>query len=176
MTPRLADTLVLETERLTLRAPGPEDLPAYVAFYEVSDVRVGGYRGGRSAEEVAAIHANDIAHWRNKGFGIFLLRLKGQNAVLGGAGIKHPDGWPSHELTWWLMPKARRTGIATEASREILRWAYDGLGWSSVETHMRDENVPARRLAERLGGRIVRRDTLPDGVSRDVFALPRSAA
>ena len=37
---------------------------------------------------------------------------------------------------------------------------------------MRDENRAARRLAERLGGKVVRRETFPDGVPRDVFRLP----
>lgn len=169
-------TPVLETERLTLRAPGPEDLPAYRAFYDVSDMREGGYRGGRSRKEIVEIHASDIAHWHDKGFGMFLLRMKGLDTVLGGAGIKHPNDWTSHELTWWLMPEARGKGIASEASREIIRWACDVLGWLSVETHMRDGNLPARRLAERLGGRIDRRVTFPDGVVRDVFVLPRASA
>ena len=91
---------------------------------------------------------------------------------VGGAGLAHPADWPRHELTWWLMPGARGTGFATEASRAVLTWAYDTLGWPVVETHMRDENLPARRLAERLGGKRIARETFPDGVARDVFALP----
>ena len=138
----------------------------------MSDVTVGSYRGGRSEAEVAARLERDISHWAVKGFGMWMLRMKGAPDVLGGAGLSHPDDWPSHELTWWLMPKARGTGIATEATRRIIDWAYDTLGWPVVETHMRDENAPARRLAERLGGKIIRRDRFPDGVARDVFALP----
>ena len=41
---------------------------------------------------------------------------------------------------------------------------------------MRDENVPARRLAERLGAAKIARETFPDGVTRDVFALPEPEA
>ncbi|MEJ6393668.1 GNAT family N-acetyltransferase [Gymnodinialimonas sp. 2305UL16-5] len=166
----------LETERLTLRAPGAQDLVSYEAFYAVSDVTVGGYRGGRSAQEVAEILAQDIAHWADKGFGMFLLRRKGEEAVLGGAGLVHPDNWPSHELTWWLMPEARGAGYATEASRAVIDWAYRVLGWLRVETHMRDENTAARAIAQRLGGTIDRRETFPDGVTRDVYVLPKQGA
>lgn len=164
---------VLTTERLTLKVPAPADIDAYAAFYAVSDVTVGGYRGGRSAAEVQAILDRDLAYWAAKGFGMFLIRAKGSDTVLGGTGLAHPDNWPSHELTWWLMPDARGTGFATEASQAVIAWAYDRLGWTSVETHMRDENTAARKLATRLGGYITRRDTFPDGVTRDVFALPQ---
>lgn len=163
----------LDTRRLTLRVPEADDLAAYRAFYAVSDVTVGSYRGGRTEAEIAALHGRDMTHWADKGFGMFLLRRHGDGAVLGGAGLSHPDDWPSHELTWWLMPAARGLGYATEASRAVIGWAYDTLGWARVETHMRDENAPARRLAQRLGGIVDRRETFPDGVTRDVFLLPR---
>ncbi|MEM7546345.1 MAG: GNAT family N-acetyltransferase [Pseudomonadota bacterium] len=163
----------LSTERLDMRPPTEADLGTYWAFYAVTDVKVGGYRGGRSDEEVAAIHKRDMDHWAAKGFGVFLMRRKGEADAVGGVGLSHPDHWPSHELTWWLMPHARGEGYATEASRAVIAWAYNDLGWPAVETHMRDENAPARRLAARLGGAVDRRETFPDGVTRDVFALPR---
>lgn len=167
---------VLETQRLTLQAPTRADLSAYAAFYAVSDLQVGGYRGGRTEAEVAAILTRDIEHWATCGFGMFLLRRIGDDTVIGGTGLVHPRDWPSHELTWWLMPAARGQGYASEASRAVIAWAQDTLGWDRVETHMRDENLPARRLAERLGGRVDRRVTFPDGVDRDVFTLSRSDA
>ncbi|OAN78485.1 hypothetical protein A8B82_08895 [Sulfitobacter sp. EhC04] len=176
MTVAVRNTCVLETHRLALRAPNRADLPAYRAFYDASKVTVGGYRGNRTDAEVEAIVERDIAHWQAKGFGMFLIRRKGADDVLGGTGICHPDDWPSHELTWWLMPDACGDGIATEASRAVIDWAHDTLDWPRVETHMRDENGPARRLAERLGGRIDRRETFPDGVTRDVFVLSERAA
>lgn len=165
--------VTLNAEGLSLRVPTPQDLPHYAAFYAVSEVKVGGYRGNRSAAEVEAILTRDITHWQDKGFGMFLV-FDGE-IFMGGTGLAHPDDWPCHELTWWLMPATRGKGVATRASRAVITWAYDTLGWDRVETHMRDENTPARRLAQRLGGTIDRRQTFPDGVTRDVFLLPREA-
>jgi RimJ/RimL family protein N-acetyltransferase len=165
----------LETERLDLRGPTLDDLDAYKAFYKVSDLTVGQYRGGRNATEIATILESHMRHWQDKGFGMWLLSLKGSGAFLGGAGLSQPNGWPRHELTWWLMPKTRGFGYASEASRAIIAWAYTHLGWTTVETHMRDENIPARRLAERLGGQKIARETFPDGVTRDIFAFPKEA-
>lgn len=161
----------LTTERLTLRAPTLGDLGAYSAFNDVSETRVGKYRGGKSATDVKDGLQGDIGHWQ-KGFGMWLITLS-NDQVIGGAGLVYPDDWPCHELTWWLMPEHRRHGYATEASRAVIEFGYAVLGWPQVETHMRDENLPARQLAERLGGKIDRRVEFPDGVSRDVFDLPR---
>ncbi len=162
----------ITTDRLTLRAPAASDLAAYVSFYAVSDTKVEKYRYRTSAAEIQAILDQDIAHW-SKGFGMWLITLSGDATVVGGAGICHPDDWPSHELTWWLMPDQRGHGYATEANRAVISFAYDNLGWPMLETHFRDENTAARKLATRLGGAKIRRDQFPDNVWRDVYALPK---
>jgi hypothetical protein len=38
---------------------------------------------------------------------------------------------------------------------------------------MNDENVAARKLVEKLGGKQILREKFPDGLERDIFALPR---
>ena len=164
----------LHTERLTLRPPRMADLDTYVAFYAHASDHAGKYRAPRPLDDVRAILEDDIDHWRREDFGMWLVERREDGAIVGGCGIVHPDDWPSHELTWWLMPAERGSGYATEASRAAIAFGYDTLGWPSVETYIRDENAPARRLAERLGGRVVRRETFPDAVTRDVFDLPRS--
>ena len=167
---------VLHTERLRLEPPTEGHLDAYLSFYAIPNDQKGSYRAPRPREEVQALLARDIAEWQRNGFGMWLLFRQDDDTFIGGTGLAHPADWPRHELTWWLMPAARGTGFATEASRAVLDWAYETLGWPVVETHMRDENLPARRLAERLGGEKIARDIFPDGVARDVFALPRPEA
>ena len=173
MTRTFAFSGSMQTERLDMHLPQITDLPVFLAFNEVSDLTVGTYQRGRSKQDVEARLQRDINQWSEKGFGKFVLRRKGEDTVIGGAGLSFPPDWPSHELTWWLMPDARGQGFATEASHAVIDWAYDDLGWDTVETHMRDENAPAHRMAQRLGGTVTRRETFPDGVTRDVYAIPR---
>ena len=45
------------------------------------------------------------------------------------------------------------------------------LGWRAVETHMDDQNEPAKRLAQKLGGTIISRDMFPDGLERNIYAM-----
>ncbi|SHH98024.1 GNAT family N-acetyltransferase [Marivita hallyeonensis] len=163
----------LTTKRLVMRAPTDGDRAAYHAFYAVTDLAVGHYRGGRSEAEVDAILRRDMDHWVRNGFGIWLLRTHGADAVLGGVGLDHTDGWPGHEVTWWLMPDTRGHGYATEAAQAAIDWAYEQKHWPKVQTFFRDENTASRRVAERLGGTFDRRLRFPDGVERDIYVFPQ---
>ena len=161
-------TPVLTTPRLILRAPEACDLAAYAEFF--ADPQASHFYGGpMRRDEAYGVLCRDIGHWVLRGFGKFIITRDGH--AVGGCGIVHPEGWPGHELTWWLLPAARGTGIAAEASRAVLDWARDSLGRAEVETHFRDDNLAARRLTESLGGRKIRRDAFPDGVQRDVYAI-----
>ncbi len=167
-TPTL-DIPVLQTDRLNLRAPQAGDADAYARFF--SDAGASLFYGGPlRADQAFGVLGRDIGHWALRGFGKCTVTRDG--AVLGGCGIVHPEGWPGHELTWWLLPEARGQGIAWEASRRVLTWARDTLGRDRVETHFRDDNIAARRLTESLGGYRLRRQSFPDGVARDVYAIP----
>ncbi|MEO0911828.1 MAG: GNAT family N-acetyltransferase [Pseudomonadota bacterium] len=167
----MTDIPHLTTERLILRAPAPSDFGLYRDFYAGAEGS-GSYGGPRRPDQAYQILCADLGHWHLQGFGKWIVEMKATQEAIGGCGIVHPVGWPSHELTWWLMPAHRGHGYAAEASRAAIRFACQTLRWTSVETHMRDENTPARRLAEGLGGTVVRRETFPDGVTRDVFSLP----
>ncbi|MCP5073265.1 MAG: GNAT family N-acetyltransferase [Rhodobacteraceae bacterium] len=160
------------TERLKMRGPTLSDLGVYAAFNAASDVRVGKYRSGKTDSEVLAVLKEDIEHWQRYGYGMWLLERQLDGTIIGGCGLVHPSDWPRHELTWWLMPGEQGSGYATEASLAAISFGYNTLGWPAVETYMRDENISARRLVNRLGGQKIEREKFPDGVTRDVFALP----
>jgi len=162
----------LETARLTLRAPCKADVPLYVDFFAQAS-GPGMYGGPRPAYDAVERLAQDIGLWHLNGMGRWVIVPKDADHGVGGCGIIDHEGWPGHELTWWLMPSARGKGVALEAARAAITYGYDTLGLDPVETYMRDGNAAAHALAERLGGTITRRTTFPDGVDRSVYALPR---
>lgn len=165
----------LRTERLILRAPEPLDFEAYRDFY--ADAEASTFYGGPlTAAQAWRKLACDIGHWRLRGFGMWSVVAHAGGAMIGGCGIVWPEGWPRHELTWWMAPSARRMGYAEEASRAVIAWARDELGWRQVETHMVDANIAARRLVQKLGGVVIAREVFPDGIERDVFVLDAAKA
>lgn len=164
----------IETNRLVLRALGAEDFSVYERFYADAEASAA-YGGPMNSGAAWRRLAIDLGHWRLRGFGMWAVVVKGSGQMVGGAGLFWPQGWPRSELTWWIVPEARRNGYAFEASRAVVDFAYRELGWSQVETHMNDENVAARSLALKLGGRVIAREVFPDGLSRNVYALPHSS-
>lgn len=161
-------TPTLRTRQLLLRRPEKGDAEAYVRFY--GDAEASHFSGGPMRPDQAfGMLCRDIGHWLLQGFGKFALDAEGR--TVGVCGIVHLDGWPSHELTWWLLPEERGKGYAQEASHEVLAWAGEALRMPQVETHFRDENTAAARLVQGLGGRKLRRDRFPDGAERDVYGF-----
>jgi len=161
----------LTTDRLVLRGPGAQDFELYARFFDAQTGDGYFYGGPLKPYEAAVKLAADIGHWQMKGFGKFTIIRRTDDVPLGGCGIAFWDGWPSHELTWWLLKEHQRHGFATEAARAVLNWAYTTLGWDTVETHIRDTNEAAARLVTRLGGSMLRRDTFPDGIDRNVYGF-----
>lgn len=168
------DIPTLQTPRLILRSPIATDFEVYRAFY--ADAEASKFYGGPlAAPQAWRKLAYDVGHWSLRGFGMWSLVEKASGRMAGGCGIVWPEGWPRHELTWWIAPAARRKGYAEEASRAVIRWAQDTLGWEVVETHMDDGNEAARRLAEKLGGVFIARERFPDGLERNVYAMKAEA-
>ncbi len=164
----------LETERLMLRAPRGDDFPVYEGFF--TDGEASRFYGGPVRTDIAWRRlASDLGHWQLRGYGLWAVERRSDGAMIGCCGLSWPVGWPRRELTWWLVPQARGHGFATEASGAAIAFGYDTLDWPLVETHVDDENAAARKLALRLGGRVMARETFPDGRERDVFALPNPA-
>lgn len=163
---------VLETERLSLREPCADDFPVYRDFF-VDGAASQFYGGPLQPDRAWRVLAADIGHWHLRSYGRWSVVERSSGRMIGGCGLWWPDGYPRSELTWWIVSGARRKGYAEEASRAAIRFGYDRLGWPLVETHMNDDNLAARALVMKLGGTLLTRETFPDGLARDVFALPR---
>lgn len=55
------------------------------------------------------------------------------------------------EIGFWVIPSARRTGIASAAVERFLDWIFDTLPMDRVEMTTTPDNLPTRGLATRLG-------------------------
>ncbi|GAB5481210.1 MAG: GNAT family N-acetyltransferase [Parasphingorhabdus sp.] len=164
----------IETERLFLCAPAQDDFDVYRRFY-ADKVGSAAYGGPLNAEQAWRKLAYDIGHWTIRGFGMWSAYHKESGNMVGGAGLVYPQGWPCPELTWWITPDFRRQGLAMELSKAVIGFGYDHLEWDAVRTYMNDENIPARRLVEKLGGVVEKRRSFPDGLDRNIYILPQSS-
>ena len=132
----------LTTERLTLRAPGPEDFEAFAAFYASERASmVGGPEDRRDAwRRFAAI----LGHWHLRGYGFWT--VADAHAPLGLVGLWYPEGWPEPEIGWMLF-EGEGCGIAREAAEAA---PYPRLRDAGLD-HGRQHHPPRQRPLHRAG-------------------------
>ncbi len=164
---------MLETERLILRPPGPEDFDAFAAF-SADDVAMR-HMGGTASREIAWRGcAMIIGAWTLCGFSMFSAIEKATGRWVGRLGPWAPEGWPGPEVGWGLAREFWGKGYATEGATAAMDWVFDELGWTEVIHPIVPENTPSQAVARRLGSSVLRRGALPiNAVVVDIWGQTR---
>lgn len=142
-----------DTERLTLRARGPQDLEACVAIN--SDPRVMTYLGAPWPAERQRIHlSGQMARDWGQGLGYWaIFRKEAPDDLLGWTGIVPLGDGPDIQISYRLKPAAWGGGIATEAASRIVAHAFGPLGLPSVTALIHPDNRGSQRVVAKLGFR-----------------------
>jgi RimJ/RimL family protein N-acetyltransferase len=148
--PKLSIGPTLETERLILRPPAQDDLPAFAAM--MSDQEHVRFIGGAVGRPAAwRLWATLAGSWSLLGFGMFSVIVRDTGEWVGRVGPWVPEGWPGTEVGWGLTKSATGKGYGVEAATAAIDWAFDTLGWTDVIHIIAPENLPSAALAARLG-------------------------
>ncbi|PYG31163.1 GNAT family N-acetyltransferase [Pelagimonas varians] len=143
------DIPTLESRRLVLRGPDPEDYPDFKATFSSYRSR---YMGGPlNAYETWMLYAAEIGHWEIRGYGMWMIHLKDTDETVGMAGGWFPAKWPEREIAWIIWPDQSGHGYALEAADCVRRHFYHDLGWTTAVSYIDPKNLDSIRLAERLG-------------------------
>src|SRR3954471_21438518 len=122
---------ILETERLILRAPGPEDFEAWAEF--AADEETMRYIGGAQPRSVAWRGiCSVLGAWTIRGHSMFSVIEKATGRWIGRMGPWEPEGWPGREVGWALVRDTWGQGYATEAAVRVMDYVVDDLGWVDV--------------------------------------------
>lgn len=152
--PQLIGLPVLETERLTLRAPQPSDWPAFRAYRASTRTTFTG--GAKKEHEAAEQFASFFGHWVLRGFGRLIAEDRATGAPIGHFG---PMQWADAgeiELTWSLWTAdAEGRGLASEAAFAFYRWCFGPLGLTSAVAMVHRDNAASHAIARKLGGTVI---------------------
>lgn len=148
---------VLETERLILRGPRPEDLDDCTTLWREPDVIR--YISGKPAsrEEVWARLLRYLGHWQVNGYGFWQIRERATDRFVGECGLADfkrdiaVDFAGAPEAGWALMPWSHGKGYATEAAAAALVWI--AAAHPRTVCIIDPENTPSLRVAGKLGFR-----------------------
>lgn len=141
---------ILETERLILRAPQPEDFEPWAAF--TADEEAARHLGGAQPRSVAWRNICTMSGaWTVRGFSMFSVIEKSSGRWIGRLGPWQPEGWPGTEIGWGLARHAWGQGYATEGAAACMDYAFDVLGWTEVIHCIAPQNAASQAVARRLG-------------------------
>ncbi len=139
---------MLETGRLVLRGPEPDDYPDFKATFSSYRSRFMG--GPLNKYEAWMLYAAEIGHWDIRGYGMWMIHDRQTDATLGMAGGWFPAGWPEREIAWIIWPGQAGHGYALEATHAVRKHLYAN-GWEGAVSYIDPKNLDSIRLAERLG-------------------------
>ena len=143
----------LETVRLALRRPKPEDARAYIAYY-ASNWRAT-HGPVMAAPRARRRFQSILDHWQTLGYGRFVVELRGLPGALGLVGPHWPASYPEAEITGQLWScDVTGHGYGIEALRRVREHAYASLGWKTAVTYIHAENTGGAQTARKLGARI----------------------
>jgi ribosomal-protein-alanine N-acetyltransferase len=141
----------LRTERLRLRPIEPADRAALHALWTEPAVRR--YLWDDRVIDLATVDdviARSTTSFAAEGFGLFALREREGEALLGAVGIfRLREGEP--ELIYSLATACMGRGLASEASRAVIRDAFERLGFARVLARTDPPNQASLEVMKRLG-------------------------
>ena len=140
----------LETERLTLRGPEPQDFEPHARFF-ANERRSWGFGGPSNRNEAWRWFASNIGHWALRGYGYWTITDRRTGEIHGITGLWHPEGWPEAELGWVAFDGAEGRGIIHEAATAARACAYEHFAITSLPSYILPGNSRSIALAERLG-------------------------
>jgi RimJ/RimL family protein N-acetyltransferase len=149
----IAVKILLETDRLTLRAATPDDVDNLYTLN--SDPEVMRYINGGHPTPRQEISGAIIPFWlkfyeRDDGLGYWIAQSKADQRFLGWFHFR-PGPRDDVELGYRLPRSAWNQGYATEGSRALIRKGFTDMGVQRVFAHTMTINLASRRVLEKCG-------------------------
>ncbi len=144
----------LETERLTGRPPTEGDFDLLHRLHR--DPRAMATLGGlRDVEQTRFFLEMFVDHWRERGFGIWMLFDRDSGAFAGRAGLRRLEilGRPEVEVLYALLPAFWGRGLATEVARASVEVAFRDLGLADLIALTLRTNLASQRVMQKAGFR-----------------------
>jgi RimJ/RimL family protein N-acetyltransferase len=169
----------LQTPRLLLRRWREDDIAPMAAINADPEV-MRWIADGATAdyERTAAAIAACERSWEERGFGLFAVEIRATGDLAGFTGLAIPtflpEILPAVEIGWRLGRQYWGQGLATEAARAVLHFAFADRGLDRVVSIHQVGNDASARIMQKLGMRLDRQTINPSsGRPARVYAITR---
>jgi ribosomal-protein-alanine N-acetyltransferase len=146
------DARELTASRLRLVPVGEQDIGALHAMLTNAAVR----RYLCDDKLVPRSFAEDLVRnsrdtFESHGMGLWLIQESANTTPIGFCLLRPPDEHPLPELLYALLPSAWGRGLAIEAARAVIHYAFTTLECVEILAEMDEPNSASARVAEKIG-------------------------
>jgi RimJ/RimL family protein N-acetyltransferase len=167
---------VFETDRLRLREMTMEDANLLLQIF-ADPVAMQHYPSTKDLEQTL-----DWIRWTQRnyerfGVGLWIVERREDGEFLGQCGIvpQEVEGHPEFEIGYLFVRQHWGHGYATEAAAACRDYGFHKRGYSRLISLIAPQNLPSRRVAERIGMHL-ERHVIWKNKPIDVYAIEREGA
>ncbi len=144
--------ILIETDRLLLREMTLADIEALSSILQDENVMYA-YNGAFSDEETLAWMQKQLQRYKEYGFGLWGMFLKGTGEMIGQCGITMQEykGGLIPEIGYLLAHKYWHKGYAIEAATACREYGFNVLRFDALYSIIRDTNIASQNVAFRNG-------------------------
>jgi [ribosomal protein S5]-alanine N-acetyltransferase len=146
---------ILQTPRVLLREFNAEDADALERVLSDPET-MRHYPAPYDRAGVEQWIARNRLRYQDDGVGLWAMELKDTRELIGDCGIilQQVEGERLYEIGYHLRRDFWGQGLASEAAIACRDWAFAHLKTTRVISLIRPENLPSRRVAERVGMKV----------------------
>lgn len=165
--------LVLETERLALREMIAADTEHLLGIFQ-DPVAMRYYPALKDRRETEEWIATNLRRYVEDGVGLWIVELKDSGRFIGQCGLtmQEVEGRRDPEVGYLFLREFWGQGFATEAAAAAIDYGFRRQGHERIICLAGVDNLPSRRVAERLGMGL-EREISRKGLQMCVYALAR---
>ena len=143
---------VLETERMILRRMEMADVDDLLGTFS-DPVAMRHYPATKSRDETEGWARWVQGSYEKDGYGIWVATVKGSGDFAGQCGLvrQEVEGQSEVEIGYLFLRRLWGQGLATEAARACKEYGFDLLGFDRLVSLIAPDNLPSRRVAEKVG-------------------------
>jgi ribosomal-protein-alanine N-acetyltransferase len=165
----------LETERLVLRPLSADEADSLHRISNEPNVRLCLWDNEHISEAtLKGFIAQSDRMFSKERIGLFGVRMRGREDLLGFCGFVRLGGMAEPELWYELTEKVWGKGIATEAAQACVRYAFEEVGMERVIAGADAPNTASLRVIEKLGMKYLG-NINPSAPEEPYFALYRES-
>ncbi len=166
--------MIIETNRLILREYVTEDFDAL--FEILSDAEtMQHYPAPFDADRTRNWISRNSDNYINHGFGLWAIILKTTGEFIGDCGItlQNIAGDILPEIGYHIHKKYWRRGLAKEAARAVLDWAFVNTQYNTIYSCMKHTNIASYSTAMSIGMKKSKEYPDPKNTISYLFAITR---